>query len=336
MRWSGRSAGLFIAFGACVLGVFNIVARMPINGPKPAQSMAIAYRNVPGRDAVSLGGSSARALDFEAMCIDGSRFFHSSQDAFEIEALVQLILSNERAPKYFFLVIAPETLHHDNASVAFSTSSRRRYTYQFLHSIGQWGLIDDDWRYAALSEAVPDYGDQFRFDLQEGLKIAFTGQTPRNFQAEDDKQAVTAEENTRMARQSATEWKELARKQAYFAPETLENAASAITRSVKRVQDADKQVIIVPPPYMLQLQLLMRSDVSAAAIRYERLMRETEALGAVVLDLRDLAATHLGPEYFRDAAHLNSIGSWLFSKKAGQELRHRGVILQDLRNSECS
>ena len=326
MRWSALHTAGFLAFGLAVLGLLNIAGRTAIHGPTPPQTMRIAYDDIAGKDAVSLGGSIGTAVDFEAMGVDGARFFNNGQDPFETEALVALILSRPEPPRLFLLVTSAQALHHDNALPALAGSYRRRFTYRFLHSAGDWGLIGNDWRQAFLSEAMPAIGNELRVPWHQAALHALIDIPPADPAIIADTRFIAPDAAMGLAQVQASAWQDAQKRVQYVAPETPERVAASLLRTVSLISASGNRAIVVVPPYIRELEHLLRNEDRATEDRFGRLLDDLELRGATVLDMRFSPAADYGHFLFRDASHLNAHGAKSISREIAERLRRDGVL----------
>ncbi|MBD59076.1 MAG: hypothetical protein CL808_03000 [Citromicrobium sp.] len=326
MRWSFPSALAFLLFGALVLGALNLAGRIPIHGPTPPQEMKAAFDRIAGKEAVSLGGSVGTAIDFDAMCLSGTPFWNNGQDLFEAEALVDLILSRPDPPRLYFLVISPTSLGHDNGLPSLGGTYRRRFTYRFLHAEGHWGLIGGDWRQAFQAQAMPAKGEQLRNPWHAALLDALQLLPPPDPGVLDDTRSIDPRQAPALAKATMAEWQENAEDVAYFDPQVGERTSAALLRIADRIDARGGRLIVVSPPYIDELVQPMQQAEWSRIDRFDSVLAQLEARGALVINEWDNRGTRYGLRHFRDPKHLNAPGARAFSRQIDTYLARKGIV----------
>ena len=326
MRWSRLSVAAFLVMGLLVLGTLNIAGRLPINGPTEPQLMKQRYEAIAGKDAVSLGGSIGTAIDFDAMCVSGARFYNNGQDVFETEALVDLILSRPDAPQIIILVTSPASIGHDNGLPALAGAYQRRFTYRFLHGEGEFGLIDGDLRQAVFAEAMPAIGHHLR-NPWHGAALRWLGRLPApDVTTAADTRSIDPRQAEALAKAQVAAWQADATEIAYFDPHVHARTRAALLRIAEKVEDRGAQLVVVLPPFIDQMSDPLREAGWTKIDTFWPLLQDLERRNALVLNDWDNRAARLDPSHFRDAVHLNAPGAKEYSKKVGRELRRQKLV----------
>lgn len=326
MRWTVRSALLFLALGAMALGALNLAGRVPVAGPTAPQVMQDRFAAIAGSKAVSLGGSIGTAVDFDAMCLDGAEFYNNGQDPFEIEALVELILARPAQPELFFVVVTPTSLSHDNGLPALAGANRRRTTYRFLHGEGRWDPIAGDWRQAFLSEAMPAIGHDLRDPWHEALLRLWQGRPAPDRAIDADTRTIDPRTAERLVDTQLAQWREDAHKVAYYDPGVPDRASASLLRTVMQVEASGSRAVIVVPPYLDELRREVFSRRWGQTERFDRLLDRLADRGAIIADFWNTEEFAARFEYFRDATHLNAPGAREFSRMLAAEIQRDGRV----------
>ncbi len=332
MSWSLRSTLGFLAFGLVVLAALNIAGRLPVSGPTEPQIMRERYAEVIGVDAVSLGGSTGTAIDFDAMCVNGARFWNNGQDLFEAEALIDFILAGRDPPNTFFLVLTPGAVAHDNGLPVQTGTYRRRFTYRFLQAEGHWGLIGGDWRQAFLAQAMPAIGSELRFPWLSWALRALNKVPPLSTEEPPDTASVVPAAADALAAAQMAQWESLREDTRYRDPAIERRTRAALIRMARRIRAADARLVIVIPPYIRPLADRMAQSDTAILSDFEQALVAAEAEGAVVERHFDDPAMQVDYGNFRDAVHLNAPGARRFSRRLALDLAQRGL----LDNARCT
>ncbi len=330
MGWSLRPALGFFALGLIVLAALNIGGRLPVSGPTEPQIMRAKFAAVDGKDAVSLGGSTTTAIDFDAMCVDGAELWNNGQDLFETEALVDLILTGADPPGSFVLVLGPGAILHDNGMPVRAGTYRRRFTYRFLQGEGRWGLIGDDWRQAFLAQAMPAIGDELRQPWHGALLRYLNKVPPVDARIDTDTRHVEPAEADALAAVQMASWDTVAKDTAYDDPYVARRTRDALLRIASSVRSAGAQLVVVVPPYIPQLARRMQTSDTGMLGNFERALRDAEGEGAVVMRYWDDVDTWSDYALFRDATHLNEPGSKVFSRQLARDLAIGRVLQRNI------
>ena len=316
MRWSFRS----------VLAALNLAGRVPISGPTEPQKMQAKFDRIAGKEAVSLGGSTGNAIDFDAMCIDGAPFYNNGQDLFESEALIDLILSRPDPPRLFFLSTSPASQLYDNAIPGLANVYRRRYTYTFLQGEGEWGLIGDDWRQAMLAPIMPAVGQHLVEPWHIALLDALGRIPPPDPAVVHDTLSVPPEEADVLAKGVLAEWEAAAQAVTDADPTTPARTHQTLLRIADKVAAHGGQLVLVESPFIDEFNRPLQQADWFETDEFNALLRDLETRGAIVIDDWQNRATRYDAALFRDSAHLNAKGARIYSRRLEKILRSRGIV----------
>jgi hypothetical protein len=318
----------FLALGAVLLAALNWIALLP-GGNLREIEMRQQLDALDGRDAAAIGGSGARALDFSAMCIDGSSYLWA-HEYLETSAVARVALGRPNAPRDWFVVTGPTTQSFDNGSPAGPWVGQRLSTYRTLYRLGYRGLIGGDWRSALLAIGVPSLGDEV-WQPHLSLLVRAVGLTPSRPRGmppgggpaspASDAAKLQAEADKWIVARAA-----LLRRVAYYDPHVRERGWRSLLGLNRAVAArGGRMYVIVPPTARAGLRVaarLMPDEVRD----FRRLLARVESEGAVVSWHWDDPAFVDDPAMFSDVQHLTPAGAAIFSRRLGEELRDRGVL----------
>jgi len=314
-----------MACGLALWAVLNVAGRIGVDEPTRVQQMHAAYVAIAWKDAVSIGGSVATAVDFDAMCLSGTDFFNNGQDLLEVEAIVDHILADPAPPQVFMLVMVPGAQIVDNGRPPMDGSWARKSTYRFLQERGDWGLISGDWRQAFAAQAMPATGRSLS-DPYYGLLLRILGRLPPPDPA---READTLAMKPRGANASATAMMTAqaldAKGIAYHDPDRAARGSAALLRTSAKLSAQGRQLVIVVPPVTEALAREMIAQNGEIVTEFYRLLSRIDSPDTLVIDSwRDLRYAR-NFSYFRDHNHLNAPGARIFSRDLEKILQRRGI-----------
>jgi len=320
----------FLALGLVLfIGLNRLSQAIPERGDQLA-TMRAALARVPGRQAVSLGGSVGVDIDFEAMCLDAEHFDWPAQDLFEAAAFADLILDRPTPPGTFLLIAAPTAQTYDNGSPASPFAAHRRTMYRFLWRAGGMRLIGDDWRQAFVAIAAPSLRDDaWRPQLRFLLGLAGVPLRPADVPPTLEEMArrrINPATSEARAVEAVGRRQEQLRRMAYYDPTISERSTQVVLRVNRRIRAAGGRMVVVVPPMTPTLRRVTQRELGPDTRDFERRLDQLEKDGAIVARHWDDPAYEGRYDLFRDNEHLNDVGAAVFSRQLAAELSDQGVL----------
>lgn len=303
----------FIVLGLALLAMLNLVNRASEGRQATARVMAAAFARTPGSEAVAFGG---KELDLEAMCLDGQRFSQTA-DLFEIAAIGRAILERPDPPRLWFVQLAPSTQSVSNGGRASETGAQRRETYRLLHGVGDWRLIDGDWRQAVLAETAPLGPEAWAGQLRAlGLLPGEAGPPPDP----DAVGFVDEAASARRARRDVMLRRERVDRTAYYDPGVGSRSMRALRGLNRGIQAHGGVLVLHLPPVTPAVRREMLRLMPDAVGELQEGLRVLEREGAVVEDRWADADFWGRPGLSVDGVHLTRTGAALYSQQLGAGL----------------
>jgi hypothetical protein len=316
----------FFAGALLLLVGLNVLSQWPAESHAEIDAMTETIGRMQGHRAVSLGGSSAVAIDFRALCIEGVPFYHNAQDLFEIATLGNLILDRPRPPKYWFVETLPTAQLVDNGSQGAEYFQVRRDVYRAAFALGDHRLIAGDWRQAFVAAAAPSLGStawhaQFQ-RLWRWLGVASAAQPT---ETEYARLKMTADQENRRAPGDANDRRSALYRMRYYDPDIGTRAEATLQQLNARIRASGGVMIVVVPPSPDATRAATIARMPNEVAQFDHMLRRLQRQGAVVADhWADPLARQIG--LFRDPTHLNGWGVSRFSRQLGTELRKKGIL----------
>jgi hypothetical protein len=320
-----RSALKFFALGLLLLVLLNWLSQLPPEARAEVEEIEARLAQIPGHRAVLLGGSSAVAVDFPSLCLDGIPFQHDVQDLFEVAALGGLILERPNPPRYWFVEALPTAQLVDNGSRAAETIRPRRNLYRAMFALGDYRLIAGDWRQAFIAFAAPSLGSgAWSAHFERGARLLGLSVSAAPG-AGAPALPHSAAEFAANAPAEALERKQVLRRMDYYDPDIGARAERALQDLNARIRARGGVMILVVPPMPQAASRATLAALPREVAQFAAMLRRLAARGAFIADdwTGPLAAR---PELFRDAMHLNPAGAAIFSRRLGANLRARNIL----------
>lgn len=324
-----RSLALFALFAIAVLTVLRIVGGVTAPATDLDQRI-VAFGEVNGREAVSLGSSVGHAVRFSSMCVDGQEFVATGQDVFEMAAFADVWLERPDPPKLWFVALTPLSHLQDNGAPAeYTTDWRRKRAYRLLWRAGRHSLIDNDWRSVVTSIGAPPLGwTEWRPRLERMADLVSGRETlsPKRFEPWSDNRTITADEDRKSAVQWAATQADRINAVRYYEPDLAERSKAELRRMNRKIQNNGGTMIVVTPPMTDKLTKQTQANLGWDVREFDEIIAALDDEGAVVLRYWDSKEYGKRLDLFRDNAHLNAAGTAQFSQQIGSELRTIGII----------
>jgi hypothetical protein len=319
---------VFFVLGFALLFGLSSIGRA-LDDQSEFADMKAGLARVEGHEAVSLGGSVARAIDFSALCLDGTEYYWNSQDTFEVAGVVDLMLSRPSPPRLWFLVLAPTAQAYNNGAAASRSVQHRRNVHQLMLDSGHLNPIDGDWRQAVVTAVTPAlgyeaWGQRLRVALYRlGLAREPVRPVPWNVRPDtglDPEQAAVD------AVTSAMDQADYLDSIAYRDGDVAERSSRALHRINRRIRARGGTLFIIVPPMTEPIRTQTSARVGPEVDTFDRLLDSLAGEGVVVSrhwDDPDWAGRF---DLFFDITHLNRAGAARFSRQLAAELRDAGAL----------
>lgn len=317
-----RHALAFVGLGLLLLAGLYVLGRQfpPYEKHHVRVSYLMAHRD--SVEALTVGHSQSRAIDFDAMGVRGYHLWRPSSDLFEVDYLLRAVVPELPDLKVVFIPVSYGAFHHSNADIQSTDMSEiRRVYYAIAPSWRSFRPIDGDVKNLVLGKLSPvvrpDHWHYVVESLLDGhLRSMVTEPRypdgfpdPRRYTAWDPDSFYTA----------VGEW--TADKHVRNADEVLASDPDVPERAYRVVRDLARDLqrrgvtpVFYTPPYSdvyhRRFMELRPERVAETQTLMARLIEET---GAVYLDFaQDSSFTH---QYalFYDDHHLNATGARRFS-----------------------
>lgn len=318
----------FLGLGFVLLMALAAVSWL-IDDTGDQRQMREALPAIPGRDAVTLGGSTGNGIRYPLMCIDGADYYWNAQDFFEVAAVADLILERPSPPRYWLVVAAPTAQSYDNGAPASERGARRREIYRLLFRNGRFGMIGGDWRQWLVTIFTPAlgydaWGGRFHRVLHE-VGLADAPSPPIDWAARD---RITVDPNL-----AASDAEAFTQRQAehlervdYYDPTVARRSEQALARLNQRIRAHGGTMILVIPPMTEAVRTSTERRMGRRVREFDGVVARLAADGVVVSDHWRDPAFARRYDLFVDNQHLNGAGAEAFSRLLAVELRSRGVL----------
>ncbi|MDI1281811.1 hypothetical protein [Brevundimonas sp.] len=319
---------VFFALGFALLLGLSSLGRLLDDRPELAD-MRAGLARVEGRQAVSLGGSVARAVDFSALCLDGTEYFWNSQDTFEVAGMVDLMLARPSPPRLWFLVLAPTAQAYNNGAAASRSVEHRRNVHQLMLESGRLNPIDGDWRQAVVTAVTPALGfeawsERIRVALYRlGLGKAPVRPVPWTLGPDTGLDPAQAAVDAVTSAESQADYLHSI---AYRDAEVAARAGRALHRMNQRIRSRGGTLFIIVPPMTEPIRSQTNRRLGPEVAAFDRLLDGLAGEGVVVSRHWDDPDWADRFDLFYDNTHLNRAGAARFSRQLAAELRATGAI----------
>lgn len=318
----------FFALGFVLLMGLNALG-WSLGDRSEVADMEQALQEMDGREAVSLGGSIGRGVDFPGLCLDGTDFYWNGQDLFEAAAMATLMLEQPDPPRYWFVVAAPSAQSYDNGGPASERAGRRRDVYRLMFRHGRFGMIGGDWRQLAVTALTPAlgydaWGERFhQLAAWAGVKAPLPRAPDRRFDGDGTLDPATAAADAEAF--SADQAGNLSRV-AYYDSSIPRRSTETLLELNRRVQAADGIMILVTPPMPSTIRESTRRVSPGQIEGFERMSARLARDGVVIANHWEAPEFSEAWDLFKDNQHLNNAGARLFSGHLSMTLRNSGVL----------
>lgn len=327
VRYGKRISIVVLAF-ALLVAALNVAARV-LEGPHFLDDLKEPLQEVSDPQVAVLGASIAFHLYPGAMCLDGVSLASAGQDIFESEALLSHLADRGELPEVVILGRISGSYEMDNGLLSASRNHRRVATYRALHSLGDYRIIEDDWRSAIRSFLLPALGVR-----EWTARIRMTRRRlARGVDREPDEALSTqvmssTEQDERESRAFiATSRNELRNMQREDQTIPRRSLQAMLRMNALLEANGSRLVVVRPPlsPYMTQVAAFSQEETAA---RGRQIDDRLEAEGALLVNDDSGTAFSRDLTNFRDPTHLNLFSGTRYSRDLAQRLADAGIIPQ--------
>lgn len=281
-------------------------------------------------EALAVGHSHCRAIDFDELGVRGYHVWEGGGDAFETEYIIRKLLPRLPRLKMVFYPVSYFTYYFDNASSENEDrNSNRIKTYAYCPG---WTWIRGDWRNFIKGKLInvirperdylfelvyktPPPAGPVHLRLQDGAASA-----PGLYKWRPLEELISLSETNR-----AAEHQNLIRDMGKNHRRLTEDARASVERTIKLLQKNDVRVVFFTPPYFYRYTELFDSE----------LLHVHKTITAEICDKYGI--THydysVDPDFirdhrmFRDEDHLNlKLGAPEFSRRLRERLEKDGLL----------
>jgi hypothetical protein len=278
--------------------------------------------------AVSLGSSHAKAIDFTPLGINGFHLSRGGSDLHETAFLAREVLPSLPAVKCMFISVSPHSIHGDNgAAISRDRLGSRRELYSGSTSTA---YIEGDRNVFFLSKLAP----LLREDHWGGVLAAFVGLRPARvtdngaLEAQKAAPALTGKALNEHGERSARHHEALIEEVLRVKPSAKNGGYYALDALLGDLSASGITVVLYTSPlhhsYLRSTLPLRLQETRAAG---ENLTQRHE--NAMYLDFSVAEPFATRSELFQDSNHLTAVGSHEFSSMLAERLR------RDPRGASC-
>lgn len=311
-----RECFLFAASGAAILLILNLVAArinpMVLSGADlPIDS--------PGVEAVTIGSSVNRAIDFGVLGLDGREAWLGGSDLYEAASLIR----RSNLPELRLILFGLPELVWPTDNARASPGSRLSFYWTVSPQLG-WEPVLGDWRNLIIARYLP----LRRPDAWSGVvrKILETlgllqplAPNSGDFSSEPlavSAPRIAAERRTRLRRSPLDDLQ-------------LQRALDDLSALAGWARQRGAVLVVYQPPtWKGYLSELVGSD-PAYSVRLRKQQEALASLPGIIYYREPGSKISLQPNLFSDAFHLNSNGARVFSANLKRHLE-KLAVLEDL------
>lgn len=321
-----RDAAAFGAFVVLLIAALNVAARLT-DSPERVDAMRAKLESTPGRHMAVLGPSVGKAIFPEAMCVDGVNLAEHGLDVFEQRAIARAVVERGNVPRLWLMAVMPGVTLADNGSPAARRGEQRQLVYRVLHAIGDWRLIDGDWKTAARVEVFPALGYLDWKARANEVRRRMTGRrTVRSEPRYTSKRIASAGHDSRQAEIWARGRYDEFERVNYHDGQVRERAVASLLATARMIERGGGRMVLVYVPVSPAMQHEMRTTIANHGNAKRLMIAEARRAGLTVID--DTAHLRISGDLanFRDPIHLNYRGGLAYSRDLAERLARMGII----------
>lgn len=282
---------------------------------------------------VSIGNSTASAIDFSELCKGGRDFHYPGNDLFGSEAILSLLLDRYPSLKTVYLSINRFSLTQDNGAKGSEGIVSRKQVYRLLSDYGKKNLIGGDWQNALIGWYMPIVrDDRWKFPIALVLSNIVDLNIPRTsedrWRQYQDK--LLAEEikdwdgikRTLTIRANLTS--KIIKRNRYYDPTIQYRCADVLLRIQKKLKNRQIEFIVFSPPIPELISSYLKIEDPSYKQFYKSTLNMLRDNGTLVLEYDNDPRYYKKYELFKDAWHLNDKGRKYFTKQLKNDLREKG------------
>jgi hypothetical protein len=262
-------------------------------------------------EALTVGNSHARALDFGVTGVQGQELGLPWADVFEVEHQLRTVVPHMPELEVVFIALSYPSFHWDNELSGNPSFLNSRRLFYAAAPGGRWQKGD-------LGTFIEGRAQWLtRPDLWRNVVLGLMGRDPYGERREASEKRRATEQPTasliRHAEFRATAKLEYMDAIAEARPEIERDAYQAVSSTIRFLQEGNIDVVLYTPPYYRHYTEMFAVDGRVREMRQHARRLEQEH-GVVWLDFsRDVIAGE--PAMFRDSDHLNARGQREFSRR---------------------
>ena len=274
--------------------------------------------------AIAVGHSHNRSLEFREMGLDGYHLWMGGGDVFETHYLLRVVVPLLPNLKVVFMPITPHDFIHDNGA-SESRHAIRRAHYATMPTVRSFRPIHGDIKNLVKGKLSAIVRSDHWKGVVKSIISQLRGevQAPYNPLCEVDEDGY---EGTRitlvMDRKSLLErinklehHIRLAKEFYRNHPEITENVFATLVSIVKYLQEKNVRLIFYTPPYSdIYIEMLHKDDLGIVNLAKHYMQQLREDFGIEYYDFFEDPVFTGNYNYFFDVDHLNLSGARLFSQ----------------------
>ena len=284
-------------------------------------------------EAITLGNSHSDSINYSVLGIEGQSLAFADADLFEIESYAASLENKLPALKTVFITISYYSFSRDTAT--FEPFRTRRI--RFYSMVPTWYPIQDDLPNFGLGklESMTHIMSVVRSDSWKGVWIALANNAPtadpfpydgvRTNSVWGDCSHYTEAQLEAHAKEIAARNVLSSRQMANAHPGLVTDAASALARTIERLQARGIRVILFTPTYYRTYNLLFEEQGSDILENMRRTVYDLQQSYHVeYYDFSSDPEIMIYPDLFYNSDHLSECGTRVFTAKLSAVMRANG------------
>jgi len=280
-------------------------------------------------EAINVGNSHNRAVDYEAMELRGFHLWKPGSDMFEVYYLLNAVVPLLPNLKVVLITISPMSFKFDNGFDESRHGMRREY-YAITPTIRSWRPIHGDMKNLIKGKLAPLVREDCWRGVVDSILVNTSGderekQKAAVMNAVDEYGYIGLHFEKRMKRGIETDRsqellnlirksEEIFRGNPKIAGEVYETAAA----TVQMLRQRDIRVIFFSPPVTQLANELFAGETPTTALAKQYIQRLEKEFGIEYYDFSQDHAFAQKYEYFFNEDHMNKSGARIFSRRLAE------------------
>lgn len=283
-------------------------------------------------EAISVGHSGNRALDFETLGLKGFHLWKGGTDFFETKFVIEIVVPLLPNLEVIFIPISPFGAFHDNSDVRSRADLRNRY-YIIYEKLSHDKLINNDYRNYLLAKLAPlvrgDHWSGVYTNLGMKIKKVFSD-SKKLRSPQVDKYGRLLNNKNLILDAHDLNWGivhiDLANQVIARNPYINEDVKIVLKEIVKYCDERKiKLIFYSPPAHIKYLNTVKNIDRNDYFVRGNKFFEENfRNFGIEYYNFSYYPEISENQDYYLDENHLNDLGAKVFSKMLLERLEFDG------------